>query len=43
MSRNRAEEKDRARATKSYVVNRRAEPEPRVLHKKLDHLAQQQV
>ena len=41
MSQNRQEEKDRERAKKDYMINLKAELELRVMHEKLDHLAQQ--
>ena len=40
-SQNRQEEKDRERAKKDYMINLKAELELRVMHEKLDHLAQQ--
>ena len=43
MSQNRQEEKDRERAKKDYMINLKAELELRVMHEKLDHLAQQQA
>ncbi|OGX85417.1 hypothetical protein BEN47_14985 [Hymenobacter lapidarius] len=42
MSQNRQEEKDRERAKKDYMINLKAELELRIMHEKLDHLAQQQ-
>ena len=41
MSQNRQEDKDRERAKKDYMINLKAELELRVMHEKLDHLAQQ--
>lgn len=40
MSQNRQEEKDRDRAQQDYMINLKSELEIRILHEKIDHLAQ---